>query len=246
MDMSTRAFQGTTRAFQDNGSRFADPKGSDIEDTIRVVLADDREAMRDSLRLVLSGEDDLEVIAEAPDVPTVVRRVNGCLSQVLVLDLGMPGQASIELLRRLRRQAPDTNIVVRSASGDPVFAMRALAAGATAVVANGEAEELTLAVRRAARNQRYVSPSIDKYLSSQQELSAAARLTSRELEVLRLIALGYTSVEVADKFDLSPRTIETHRARIHRKLKIASRAGLVSYALVHGLIANGMAAPQGA
>jgi DNA-binding NarL/FixJ family response regulator len=238
MDMSTRAFHKSA-------SRFAELEEPDTEDMIRVMIADDREMMRDSLRLVLSGEEDLEVVAETSDVPTVVRRVNGCLSQVLVLDLGMPGQASIEMLRRLRRQAPEMNIVVRSASDDPIFAMRALAAGATAVVANGAADELTLAVRRAARDERYVSPSIDGYLSSQQELSAGSRLTSRELEVLRLIALGYTSVEVAGKFDLSPRTIETHRARIHRKLKVASRAGLVSYALAHGLVTNGMAA-QGA
>jgi two-component system response regulator NreC len=115
-----------------------------------------------------------------------------------------------------------------------------------AVVANGAADELAQAVRRAARNERYVSPSIDGDLTSrQEEVSSAARLTARELEVLRLIALGYTSVEVAGKFDLSPRTIETHRARIHRKLKVASRAGLVSYALAHGLVRNGVAA-QGA
>jgi DNA-binding NarL/FixJ family response regulator len=238
MDMSTRAFHK-------RNSRFVELDEPDTGDTIRVVLADDREAMRDSLRLVLGGEEDLEVVAEASDVPTVVRRVDGCFSQVLVLDVGMPGPASIEMLRRLRRQAPDTNVVVRSAGGDPIFATRALDAGAMAVVAGGEPEELTLAVRRAARNERYVSPSIDGFLSAQQKLSSDARLTSRELEVLRLIALGYTSVEAADKFALSPRTIETHRARIHRKLKVASRAGLVSYALAHGLIASDMAA-QGA
>jgi two-component system response regulator NreC len=228
-----------------NTPRFADIEEPETGDTIRVVLADDREAMRDSLRVVLGGEADLEVVAEAPDVSTVVRRVHGGLSQVLVLDVGMPGQASIEMLRLLRRQVPQTRIVVRSASSDPIFARRALAAGATAIVTNGAVEELAQAVRRAARNERYVSPSIDGYLTSSQEASAASRLTSRELEVLRLIALGYTSVEVADKFDLSPRTIETHRARIHRKLKVASRAGLVSYALAHGLVTNGVAA-QGA
>jgi two-component system response regulator NreC len=236
--MSVRAYK--------NAPRFADMQEPDTGDTIRVVLADDREAIRDSLRVVLGGEADLEVVAEAPDMSAVVRRVHGCLSQVLVLDVGMPGQASIEMLRRLRRQIPQTSIVVRSASSDPIFARRVLAAGATAIVANGAAEELAQAVRRAARNERYVSPSIDGYLTSSQEASAASHLTARELEVLRLIALGYTSVEVADKFDLSPRTIETHRARIHRKLKVASRAGLVSYALAHGLITTNGVVAQGA
>jgi two-component system, NarL family, response regulator NreC len=238
MDMSARAFHKNT-------SQFADIVEPDA-DTIRVVLADDRELLRDSLRRVFAGQADLEVVAEAPDMPTVVRRVHGLLSQVLVLDVTMPGEASIAMLRRLRRQVPETSIVVRSASEDPIFARRVLAAGAMAVVANGAADELAQAVRRAARNERYVSPSIDGDLTSrQEEVSSAARLTARELEVLRLIALGYTSVEVAGKFDLSPRTIETHRARIHRKLKVASRAGLVSYALAHGLVRNGVAA-QGA
>jgi len=203
--------------------------------------------MRDSLRLVLGGEDDLEVVAEAPDMPTVVRRVHGFLSQVLILDLGMPGQSSIEMLRRLHRQVPETSIVVRCASEDPIFARRALDAGAMAVVVNDAADvELPRAVRSAAHGERYVSPSVDIRLASLQDADApsAARLTPRELEVLRLIALGYTSVEVAGKLDLSSRTIETHRARIHRKLKVATRAGLVSYALTHGLVTNGVAAAE--
>jgi two-component system response regulator NreC len=218
---------------------FADVAERDEAEAIRIVLTDDRDAMRDSLRDVLGGEVDLEVVAESPDMPTVVRRVHGFLSQVLVLDLGMPGRAAIEMLQRLHRQVPETRIVVRSANDNPIFARRALDAGATAVVVNGAADvELAQAVRSAARGERYVSPSVDERLTSLQAMPPAARLTARELEVLRLIALGYTSVEVAGKLDLSPRTIETHRARVHRKLKVATRAGLVSYALAHGLVAN--------
>jgi two-component system response regulator NreC len=229
-----------SHAPQKHAARFADLEEPDTDDTIRVVIADDRDVMRDSLRLVLGGEDDLEVVAEAPDMPTVVRRVHGFLSQVLVLDLGMPGQSSIEMLRRLRRQVPETRIVVRCASEDPVFASRVLEAGATAVVVNEAADvELPQAIRSAAQGERYVSPSVDTRLTSLRDAPSAARLTPRELEVLRLIALGYTSVEVAGKLDLSPRTIETHRARIHRKLEVATRAGLVSYALALGLVTNG-------
>jgi two-component system response regulator NreC len=215
----------------------------DSEEAIRIVLADDRDVMRAELRLMLGGETDLEVVAEAPDVSTVLRRVNGFLSQVLVLDLGMPGPSSIEMLQRLHRQLPGTRIVVRSASDDPIFARRALDAGATSVVVNGAADvELPQVVRCAAHGERYVSPSTDMGIAALQDAPSATRLTPRELEVLQLIALGYTSVEVADKLDLSPRTIETHRARIHRKLKVATRAGLVSYALARGLVKNGVAA----
>jgi two-component system response regulator NreC len=211
------------------------------ERAIRVVLTDDRDAMRDSLRHALGGERDLEIVADAPELPSVVRRVHGAAPQVLVLNLGMPGQSSIEMLRRLHRQLPQTRIVVRSASDDPVFARRALDAGATSIVGNGIADvELPQAIRSAAHGERYLSPDVCESLASLQDAAPAARLTPRELEVLRLIALGYTSVEVAGKLDLSPRTIETHRARIHRKLKVATRAGLVAYALEHGLVTNGV------
>jgi two-component system response regulator NreC len=219
----------------DAGQGELEPDG-----TIRVVLTDDRDALRDSLRIALGGEADLEVVAEARDMPTVVRRVHGFLPQVILLDLSMPWHSSIETLRRLHRQVPQTRIVVLTPSDDPVFAHRALEAGATGVLAKGATDgELTRAVRSAAHGERYLSPGVDGSLASLRETPPAARLTPRELEVLRLIALGYTSVEVADKLDLSPRTIETHRARIHRKLKVSTRAELVAYALEHGLVTNG-------
>jgi two-component system response regulator NreC len=234
-----------THSAQMDRSATAENDELGSEEAIRIVLADDRDAMRDSLRHVLGGEDDLEVVAEAPDMPTVVRRVHGFLSQVLILDLGMPGRSSIEMLRRLHRQVPETRIVVRCASGDPIFARRVLDAGATAVVVNDAADvELPQAVRSAAQGERYVSPSVDMPLASPQDAPSAGRLTPRELEVLRLIALGYTSVEVAGKLNLSSRTIETHRARIHRKLKVATRAGLVSHALALGLVTNGVSAAE--
>jgi two-component system, NarL family, response regulator NreC len=215
----------------------------EVEGAIRIVLTDDRDAMRDSLRVALGGEADLEVIAEARDMPSVVRRVHGFLPQVLLLDLSMPWYSSIETLRRLHRQVPQTRIVVLTPSEDPVFARRALDAGATGVVAKDAADgELSHAVRSAAHGERYLSPDVGGSLAALQDAPPTARLTPRELEVLRLIALGYTSVEVADKLDLSPRTIETHRARIHRKLKVDTRAGLVGYALEHGLVTNGVPA----
>ena len=193
--------------------------------------------MRNSLRLSLEGEADLEVVAEAPDISSVVRRVHGFLPHVLVLDLGMPGSGSIELLQRLRRQVPEARVVVLTMADDPTFARRVLDAGAQGfVVKETAAVDLPVAVRNAARGERYVSHGVHARLSALHDPPADARLTPRELEVLRLIALGYTSVEGAGKLDLSPRTIETHRARIHRKLGVATRAELVAYALEHGLV----------
>jgi two-component system response regulator NreC len=217
-----------------NNPDRAQPSG---QGSIRIVLSDDHAAMRRSLRLALEGEADLEVVAEAADIPSVVRRVHGLLPHVLILDLAMPGGSSIETLRDLRRQVPETEVVVLTMNDDPVFARRALDAGAMGFVLKEMADvDLPQAVRSAAQGVHYVSPRVQARLTSMQRAPEASQLTARELEVLRLIALGHTSVEVASKLGLSPRTIETHRARIHRKLGMGTRAELVRYALEHGLL----------
>jgi two-component system response regulator NreC len=193
--------------------------------------------MRRSLRLLLDSEDDLEVIAEADDLGLVVRHVHGQRPHVLVLDLGMPGGSSIEAIMRLRNQVPQTNVVVLTMDDNPVFAEQALRAGARGFVLKDSADEdLPAAVRAAAKGMEYVSPRILTHLGGVRESLSVDKLSSRETEVLRLIAFGHTSVEIAHKLHLSPRTIETHRTRIHRKLGIATRSELVRYALSQGLL----------
>jgi len=204
---------------------------------IRVVLADDHALMRRSLRLLLSSEEGVEVIAEADDMAGVTRHVLGQEPRVLVLDLNMPGGSSIEAISRLRERAPDTKIVVMTMDENPVFAQRAFAAGALGFVAKDRADgELVQAVRAAARDEEFVSPRIAKRLDALHRSLTEDALSPREVEVLRLIALGHTSVEIARKLHLSPRTVETHRANIHRKLGLATRAELVRYALRRGLL----------
>ncbi len=214
------------------------PKLSVVQEaaTIRVLLADDHELMRRSLHLLLAGERDIEVIAEAHDPPSVTEQVDLHRPEVLVLDLRLSGASSIDTLRALSDRAPETKSVVLTMEESPVFAQHALAAGATAVVSKDRAdEELPEAIRVAARGEIYLSPRVAARLSAL-ELELADRLSQREAEVLRLIALGHTSVEVAHKLQLSPRTIETHRAHIHTKLGLTTRAELVDYALGRGLI----------
>jgi len=153
-----------------------------------------------------------------------------------VLDLRMSGASSIDTIRTLGDRAPETKIVVLTMEESPVFAQHALAAGAAAVVSKDRAdEELPEAVRMASRGETYVSPRVAARLSALEE-ELSDRLSQREVEVLRMIALGHTSVEVAHKLQLSPRTIETHRAHIHTKLGLTTRAELVDYALGRGLI----------
>src|ERR1700761_1641320 len=125
---------------------------------IRVVLADDHALVRRSLRLLLQGEDDVEVVAEACDIDSVVRHVHGHAPQVLVLDLQMPGGSSIEASRRLRERVPETEIVVLTMEQSPAFAQRAIDAGAVGFVLKDRADtELPEAVRCASRGEEYVS-----------------------------------------------------------------------------------------
>jgi two-component system, NarL family, response regulator NreC len=204
---------------------------------IGIVLADDHAAMRHSLRTLLDGEADLVVLAETDSLNSVAEHVRTHHPDVLVLDLGMPDHGSgIEALTRLSREARGTNIVVLTMNDNPAFARRALDNGAIALVLKELADsDLPEAVRNASRGRRYVSPLLAAKLAGKVG-SNSDNLTPREREVLRLIALGHTSVEIAAKLGLSPRTIETHRARIHRKLGLDTRAELVHYAIQHDLM----------
>jgi two-component system response regulator NreC len=214
-----------------------DGRTASSDASIRLVLADDHTMMRQSLRLLLDGERDIDVVAEAEDMDTVARQVEGHEPQVLVLDLSMPGGSSIRAISQLRERAPGTQIVVTTTEQSPLFAQRAFAAGALGYVSKELAdEELPQAVRAAARGEEFVSLPVAARLGVLHRSLTDDALTPREVEVLRLIAIGHTSVEVARKLHLSPRTVETHRANIHRKLEFSTRAELVRYALRRGLL----------
>ena len=214
-----------------------DPGTAAAKAQIHVLVADDHAHMRRSLRLLLDGEEGIEVVAEADDLAAVARHIHAHEPDVLVLDLSMPDGSSIEAIGRLREQAPETQIVVMTMDENPVFAQRAFAAGALGFVAKDLADgELPQAVRAAARGEEYVSPRIAARLDALHRSLTDAALSPREVEVLRLIALGHTSVEIARKLHLSPRTVETHRANVHRKLGLTTRAELVRYSLRRGLL----------
>jgi two-component system, NarL family, response regulator NreC len=203
----------------------------------RIVLADDHVMMRRSLRELLDGEPDFDVVGEAGDHLATVLQVDSQHPNVLVLDLRMGGTSSIETLRTLSERAPETRVVVLTMEDNPLFAQRALTAGAIGFVAKDLADdELPEAIRAAASGEEYISPRVASRLEALHRGSSDSRLTPREVEVLRLIALGHTSVETARKLRVSPRTVETHRSHIHKKLELASRAELVAYALRRGLI----------
>ena len=204
---------------------------------VRVVLADDHPLMRNSLRQLLDHEQDVEVIAEADDLESVLRRVREYRPHVLVLDLTLSRGSASEAIGQLRDRAPATEIVVLTMEDDPVFVQRAFIAGAVGFVLKDLADsELPQAIRAAARGEEYISPRVASRLDALHRTLTEDKLSPREVEVLRLIALGYTSVETARKLQLSPRTVETHRAHIFKKLACSTRAGLVRYTLRRGLL----------
>lgn len=208
-----------------------------LKPAIRVVLADDHAMVRRTLRLLLDGEQDVEVIAEAVDLSAVAGQVSRHVPHVLVLDLLLPNGSSIEMIRQLRKGFPETEIVVLTVEESPLFARKAIDAGATGFVVKDRADaELVTAVRLAAEGEAYVSACIARGLEALRQATADDGLTRRETEIVRMIALGHTNAEIARGLHLSRRTVETHRARIHHKLGFTTRAELVQFALRRRLI----------
>jgi two-component system response regulator NreC len=209
-------------------------------ETIKIVLADDHAVVRSGLRMLLDSEPDFEVVAEASNVEDARRYVRGHHPKVLVLDLNMPGGSSLEAIPILREESPDTQIVVLTMQQEPAFAREALGAGALGYVLKEAADdELVEAVRNAAAGERYLNPKLGARIASEPPPGPPDNLSQREVDVLRLIALGHTNAEIAEQLFLSVRTVETHRSHIQQKLRLSTRAELVDYALKRGLINTG-------
>ncbi len=221
------------------GQQAESPAGTtkSAPDTIRIVLADDHAVVRSGLKMLLESEADFEVVAEAGDIESAERYVRGHRPMVLVLDLNMPGGSSLEAIPAIRESNPETQIVMLTMQQEPAFARHALSAGAIGYVLKEAADdELVEAVRRAARGESYLNPRLGARLASEPAPGPPDDLSEREVDVLRLIALGHTNAEIAERLYLSVRTVETHRAHIQQKLSLSSRAELVAYALKRGLI----------
>jgi two-component system response regulator NreC len=217
----------------------AEPRRSDApspDGAVRIVLADDHAVVRRGLRLLLDGEPGFEVVAEAGNVDGARRFVRGHHPAVLVLDLNMPGGSSLEAIPVIRAESPETQIVVLTMQDDPEYAREALGGGAIGYVLKEAADtELVEAVRRASAGQGYLNPTLGARVASA-PAGPPDDLSERELDVLRLIALGHTNAEIAEQLYLSVRTVETHRAHIQQKLRLSARSELVRYAIARGLV----------
>jgi two-component system, NarL family, response regulator NreC len=207
-------------------------------ETITIILADDHEIVRDGLRRIVEAEGDMEVVAEAGDADTARRRTSGLKPTVLVLDLNMPGAPSLATIPSILEGSPDTAVVVLTMQDDPAFAREAFRLGARAfVVKHAAGSELVDAIRAASHGETYINPMLGARLAAEPK-GPPGGLTPREIEVLRLVVAGYTNPEIAEQLVISIRTVETHRAAIHRKLNTSSRAEVVAFAREHGLVEN--------
>ncbi len=205
--------------------------------TIRVVIADDHAVVRRGLRQLLDSEGDIEVVAEAANLEDARRYVRGHRPNVLVLDLNLPEGLSLGAIPEIRSEFPDTQIVVLTMQNEPAYARQALSAGALGYVLKEAAEsELVEAVRRASVGDTYLNPRLGARVAAAPPPGPPDGLSEREVEVLRMIALGHTNAEIAEQLYLSVRTVETHRAHIQQKLRLSSRSELVRYALEHKLV----------
>jgi two-component system, NarL family, response regulator NreC len=207
-----------------------------MAEEVSIVLADDHTVVRRALRVLLEEEPGFEVVAEAEDADGAVRYVRGHKPDVLILDLNMPGRPSLEAIPDMQEASPETKIVVLTMQKEPAFARQALQQGVLGYVLKEAADdELVQAVRSAAAGDTYLQPALGARLAAEPK-TAATDLSERETDVLRLIALGHTNAEIAEKLYISVRTVETHRAHIQQKLGVSSRAELVQSALSRGLV----------
>lgn len=207
---------------------------------ISVLLVDDHVVVRNGVRLMLSSEDDISIDGEAGTVQEALRLVHERDFNVALVDIAMPGNNGLDLLRLLRRDKPKLAVLMLSTYSEEIYAVRALKLGAAGYLSKeSDAAILIAAVRKVASNGKYISPRLmEKFANIMTGGSAGTHevLSNRELDVLKLLASGESLVNIANRLHLSPSTVTTYRTRILDKMGFASNADLIRYAMENGLI----------
>lgn len=215
-----------------------------MRERITIVLADDHQVVRQALRTLLETEPQLTVLGETSDGLTAVDLVREHQPDVLVVDLMMPGVGGMEVTRQVAKRYPQTGVVVLSMSINEAHVLEALRSGARGYVRkDASAADLIRAIQEVAVGHFYLSPPFsDRAIESYRQRAAAAaadpydRLTSREREVLHLAAQGLGNAQIGKRLGISPRTAETHRANLMRKLGLRGQTDLVRYSLRLGIL----------
>jgi DNA-binding NarL/FixJ family response regulator len=216
-----------------------------LPEPIRVALCDDHGVVRSGLRHILDDEDDIVVVGDAGNAEDAVAIARAERPDVFVMDLGLPGTGGITATRQVREASPSTVVLILTVHDDVGYLRKAFDAGASGYLVKEAADvELVQAVRTVAAGGQYVHPSLGAALLAPEAAhpklaGPGGELSEREQEVLRLIALGLTNAEIGERLYVSVRTVETHRAHIHQKLNLKTRAELVGFARDAGLLEEG-------
>lgn len=213
---------------------------------ISVLLADDHTVVRQGIRSILAAEPDIEVVGEAENGREAVQLAHRLQPNVIVIDLAMPQLNGMEATRQIIRERVPTKVVILSSYDDDEYVRQLTEAGASGyLLKQTAANDLIEAVRETAKGNAYYSPAISKRLEDFQQVDdihgqpvrrSSGNLTTRELEVLQLVAEGHPNKQIADILNLSIKTVEKHRQRVMDKLNIHETAGLTRYALTHRIV----------
>ncbi len=213
---------------------------------IKLLLADDHAVLRAGLRALLNAQPDIEVVAEAADGKEAVRKSIEIAPDIVLMDISMPGLTGLEATREIKRQNPAIKVLVLTVHEDESYLHQMLRAGASSYVPKKAAgTELLAAIRATYQGEHFIHSSMTAGLVAELrgrdvatwvESKGQDGLSKREGEVLRLLAMGYTNQQVADKLFLSIKTVETYKARLKEKLGLQGRAELVRYAMLRGLL----------
>ncbi len=212
--------------------------------TIRVILADDHEMFRSGLKGLLEKEPDFKVVAQAEDGEKLLEKLRKVTVDCVVMDLSMPNLDGLATLKEIQKEFPKTKCLVLTMQKDEEHFKRAMANGAKGYILKDRAfDSLVIAIKMVMKGKSYVSSAIseiitNQYLSSVREGDSPSLeiLTSREKEILKLIAQGHANKNIATKLKISIRTVETHRSHLIHKLGLKTTAALVKYAIAKGII----------
>lgn len=221
---------------------------SEMLPEIRILLVDDHAVLRAGLRALLSQQAGFRVVGEAETGLQALKLAEQTQPDLILLDLNMPGLAGLDALPTLRKTAPQARVLILTMHADPLYLRQALKRGAAGYLLKKAADvELLSAIKAVMRGEVYVHPAmtrtlledaLDAPLEARDDADLWDDLSEREQDVLRLVALGYTSAEIAEQLSISPKTVDTYRARGMEKLGLKTRAALVRYALQKGLLSE--------
>jgi DNA-binding NarL/FixJ family response regulator len=211
--------------------------------SIRILLADDHQIMRDGLRAVLASEDSFEIVGEAENGREAATLARTLVPDVIIMDIGMPDLNGVEATRQIKADNPGIKVIALSMYADRGYVLGILEAGASGyVLKTGAYDELHRAVKAVTQGKSYLSPDITQMVvdaqvraPSQRGTSAQTSLGPREREIVQLLAEGHTSPQIARQLHISTRTVETHRHNIMKKLDLHSVADITKYAIREGL-----------